>query len=122
METSGPAGRAGRTAGVRPIHWLAVVLVLVTAGIHASIGVRTGRPEFVIAGLVFVAGLLLFFTRLFRPVLYLVGAAYIALLTVMWVLAGTPFFAVGMLDAAVHVALFGLFVYLFFVEVDAEPG
>lgn len=120
MESSG--GRAMRVAEVRPIHWVVVGLVLVTAGIHASIGVRTGRSEFVIAGVVFAAGLLVFFTRFFDPVLYLVGAAYLALLTVMWVLAGTPFFAVGMVDALVHLALFGLFVYLFFVEEAGEGG
>lgn len=105
-----------RDREVRAVHWLLVALAVLTAGVHVVMGVLTDRTQFVILGVLFLAGLAVFFTRYFRPVLYLLGAIYVAALTAVWVLAGTPFFVVGFLDALVQVALFGLFLYLFVVE------
>lgn len=105
-----------RDVNGRPIHWLLAGLVVLTSAIHVYIGLLTEQTQFVVLGLAFVAGLLVFFTRYFQPVLYLIGAGYVVFLTVVWVLAGMPFVTVALLDKAVQIILFGLFVYLFFAE------
>lgn len=119
MTSTGSGIGLTRDVEVRPVHWVLAALVLVTAGIHVALGVLADRAPFVILGVGFLAGLLVFFTRYFRPVLYLLGAGYVVLLTAVWVLAGTPFLAVGLIDKVVQAALFGLFVYLFFLEQPA---
>ena len=96
--------------------WLAVLLAVVLAGLHAYIGFSTGRsPFFVVAGL-FVLGVLFFFTNYWRAVVYPLAAVYAATLGVLWVLGGMAYFALGAVTGVVSVAFIGLVVYLFFAE------
>ncbi|WP_262177460.1 DUF7475 family protein [Haloarcula laminariae] len=72
----------------RPVGYIAVVAAVVTAVIHLVLGPRfmgfsqTLGVLFILNGLGYLGGVLLYFTRYWRRELYLVAAAY-ALITVL---------------------------------------
>ncbi|MFP9193102.1 hypothetical protein [Natronosalvus vescus] len=99
-----------------PGHLLVIVLATLTAAIHGYIGLTTGETQFVLLGLALFAGVVVFFTVFWQPILYLVGAVYVTTLLVVWVLSGMQFFALGVVDAVVQLALVGTFLYLFVLE------
>lgn len=106
---------------LRTVEWttarIAVVgLALVSAAIHFALAATTGSEVFALLALGLLAGFVIFFTELWSPVLYLLGAIFVGIMTVVWILAGTPVFWLGAFDKVVQSALFVLFAYLFVVE------
>lgn len=110
---------------LRPIDWtltrtLVVMLGVLTSGIHAYVGVTTGDLQFILMGGGLLAGVIVFFTVFWRPVLYLIGIIYVTVLIVVWILNGMQFFAIGFADTIVQLALISLFFYLFAAEFGSE--
>lgn len=102
--------------GETAFDWFAVLLAVVLAGLHAYVGVATGRkPFFIVAGM-FLLGVLFFFTNYWRAVVYLLAAVYVATLGVLWVLGDMEHLRVGVVTGVVSVAFIGLVIYLFFEE------
>lgn len=99
-----------------PLHWLMVLLVVTTGSIHVYVGLTEGQLEFVVLGGILVGGLVVFFTDLFAPVLYLVGALFVGILLVVSVLANATIGAIEVLDKVVQVALIAVFLALLFRE------
>ncbi|MFP8958940.1 hypothetical protein ACLI4Y_19770 [Natrialbaceae archaeon A-CW3] len=120
MRQHSAATGAGRSVR-RSIDWtpgyvLVVTLATLTAAIHGYIGLTTGETQFALLGLGLFAGVVVFFTVFWQPVLYLVGAVYVTTLLVIWVLSGMQFFALGVVDAVVQLALVVTFLSLFVLE------
>lgn len=113
---------------LRDIEWTPAKVALVgaallTAGIHLVMAAATGSQTFAVLGLGLLLGFVVFFTDLWQPVLYLVGAIYVGVTTVVWVLAGMPRPLLGAVDKVVQGALVVLFVYVLVVEMqDTEAG
>lgn len=95
-------------------------LTLLLSGIHlalaildpASLGSRA--EQFLIIGLAFLAGGVVQLTPYWRPVLYLLGAAFALFLGAVWLLGSTDWLAVGVGTTIVAVAFTILALYLFF--------
>ena len=100
----------------RPAHVLVVTLALVTTGIHVYVGVLTGETHFFLMGVGLFAGVVLFFTTLWQPVFYLLGAIYVTMLLILWIFDGTPLFTLGIVDALVQLTLIVTFFYLLVVK------
>lgn len=101
-----------------------VVAALLSAGIHLAIAATTGDNAFAVLGLGILLGFVVFFTELWEPVLYLVGALYVGVTAVVWLLAGRPQPVLGGVDKAVQVVLIVALVSLLVVETRSadEPG
>lgn len=99
-----------------PLHWLMILLAVTTGSIHVYVGLTDGALEFVVLGGILFGGLVVFFTDLFEPVLYLVGVLFVGVLLVVWVLGGAAIDGLGGLDKLVQVALMVVFVVLLFRE------
>lgn len=104
------------------LDWAFVLVALGLAGLHLYLGLFAaavpGRraSQFVAIGLVLLAGPVVYFTDLWRPILYLVGATVAASLGVLWVLDGMAYALAGLLAGVAEVALVLLGVYLFLRE------
>jgi hypothetical protein len=100
------------------VHWVAVLLAAVTGAIHLLLGVRvmsfnaTMGVLFVLAGLGFFGGIVVFLTRYWRRELYLVAAAFAGVQILAWLALGR-FNALGYADKAVQVVFVLLVVYLY---------
>lgn len=99
-----------------PARLLAVVLVLVSAGINLAFATTTEQRLFALLGLGLLVGFITYFTDVWHPSMYLAGAFYVSVMVVVWVAVGMPMFLMGLLDAAVQVVLFALCLYLFALE------
>jgi hypothetical protein len=107
---------------LRDVEWTLpkatlVVLSFVSAAIHLTLATTTGNHIFAVLALGLLAGFVVFFTNFWNPVLYLVGAIYISVMSIVWVLDGAPLLSLGIADKVVQAGLFVLFVYLLFEEV-----
>jgi hypothetical protein len=139
LMTRNPAVRIGavfrpspRTAGMsvasfelRSVEWTLaraalVIAALLTAGIQLALATTTGESIFAVLGLGLLVGFIVFLTDLWEPVLYLVGAIYVGVTTVVWVLAGMPQPLLGAVDKAIQAVLFALFVYVLLGEMRAD--
>lgn len=108
--------RSHSSGWVRPrfgssLDWLVVALGLGLAGIHIYLGVTEGRPPFLVVGVGFLVGVGLFPTRLWEPVVYLVGIAYVFVLGVVWVLDGFRYLTFGVATGALSLAFVVVAVY-----------
>ena len=113
--------------GLRSVEWTLaraalVIAALLTAVIHLALATTTGENVFAVLGLGLLAGFIVFFTDLWEPVLYLVGAVYVGVTTVVWMLAGTPQSPLGAVDKTVQAVLFALFVYVLVGEMRANDA
>ena len=99
----------GRTT----IDWFAVLLAVVLAGLHAYVGIANEEGEFLVVAGLFLAGVLVFFTRYWRAILYLLAAMYVVALGVLWFLGGMEYRAFGLLTGVVSVVFVGLAIYQF---------
>lgn len=76
------------TASLTPLHWLAVALAIVSGIVHLALGVMFfpgAQPvAFLLAGLGFFAGVVLFLLDYRRRLLYLAGIPFVALQIVLW--------------------------------------
>ena len=102
--------------GETAFDWLAVVLAVALAGLHAYLGFTTNSEPFLVVAGMFVLGVLFFLTNYWRAVIYLLAAVYAATLGVLWVLGGMEHRTLGNLTGVVSVAFIGLVIYLFFEE------
>lgn len=57
-----------------------------------------------------LVGFVVFLTELWSPVLYLVGAVYVGIMTIFWILVGMPEPVLGGVDKGVQAVLIVLFV------------
>ena len=110
---------------LRSVEWTLaraalVIAALLTAGIHLVLATTTGENVFAVLGLGLLVGFIVFLTDLWEPVLYLVGAIYVGVTTVVWVLAGMPQPLLGAVDKAIQAMLFALFVYVLLGEMRAD--
>ena len=110
---------------LRSVEWtlaraVLVIAALLTAGIHLALATTTGESIFAVLGLGLLVGFIVFLTDLWEPVLYLVGAIYVGVTTVVWVLAGMPQPLLGAVDKAIQAVLFALFVYVLLGEMRAD--
>ena len=97
-------------------------LTLLLSGIHLALAVLDPAPlgsragQFLIIGMAFFAGFVVQLTPYWRPVLYLLGAAFALFLGAVWLLGSTDWLAVGVGTTIVAVAFTILALYLFFRE------
>lgn len=112
---------------LREIEWTParmglVLLTVLTAGFHFALATTTGDTSFAVLAVGLLAGFVVFFTDLWQPVLYLVGAIYVGIMTVVWGLAGMPFLTLAVVDKTIQLILFGLFIYLLVVELRSTAA
>ena len=93
-----------------------ILLAAATGAIHIYIGVVNGRPEFLVLGSILLAGLFVFFTDAFAPVLYLVGAIYVGVLLSVWLFEGAHVDGIVILDKLVQLCLIVVFLVLLYRE------
>lgn len=102
---------------LRDVQWSptrigVVVLAVVSALIHFALAAITGASVFALLAIGLLVGFVIFLTELWSPVLYLVGAVYVGVMTVIWLLEGMPEPLLGGVDKAIQAVLFVLFLYL----------
>lgn len=102
------------------IHWLGIVLSLGIAAINVFVGYTEGRTPFFVVGASFLLGVVLFVSRLWSPVLYLLGVLHVGILGIFWVLSGLQFRTLGVINGILSVGVALIALYLFFQE-GAEP-
>lgn len=101
------------SASLSETHWLAVALVVVTAGIHLYVGWARARPSLALAGGGFVGGLVLFLVGFRRRLLYALGIGYVAVQIVLWAAFNAgEYTVIGYVDKTVQVVLVGILVSL----------
>ena len=117
-DTTGTAA-ATRTAGLTGLHYLGIALAVVTGVIHLFLGVSF-FPEpmgilFLLAGLGFLGGVVLFLLDYRRTLLYLVGAAFTAVQIVAYVPVNLDdlFSPIGVVDKVVQLVLVVVLVVLY---------
>ena len=108
------------------MHWIAASLAAITGAIHLYLYATQAFLPFLFAGAVFFAAvgamLVIPYGHLARRVLYAIGVPFTAGQIGLWVLAGTPDFALGVADKAVQIALIVALIYLFRMEMrDPTP-
>ncbi|KTG07778.1 hypothetical protein AUR64_02770 [Haloprofundus marisrubri] len=111
------------------LHWAAVGLAGITAGVHLYLYSVQGFLPFLLAGLGFLGAVVLLVAGVNRRLLYAVGVPFTASQIAVWFVQGMPEFALGVADKTVQVALIGILVYLFVAErtaakdvVEPEPA
>lgn len=115
------------TGGLTTTHWAAVALAAITGVIHLALGVGSldepmGIP-FVLAGLGFLGGIVLFFLDFRRRLLYLVGILFTAAQFVLYFVINWPnvVSGSGLGDKAVQLALIVLLYLLYRQSGDSTP-
>lgn len=110
------------------LDWLFVLSALALAGIHLYLGLAAAfvpderATQFVLIGLAFLVGPLVYFTPYWRPVLYLLGAGFAVYLGTLWLLGGTEFFLFGAVTGVIATAFVLLALYLFVREGSPSDG
>jgi len=115
-DTELTTGPLVQTASLTTLHWLAVALALGTGLVHLYLGFVYGLAPFVLAGVGFLVGVVVFFTRYWRPWFYLVAALYAAVQVVLWLASGMRFFQLGFVDKVFQAALVLVVLYLYWDE------
>lgn len=98
------------------VHWVGVILSLGIAAINIFIGYSENQPQFFIIGGSFLVGVVLFVTRFWNPLLYLLGILHVGILGVMWFFGGRQFLLSGVVTGILSAGLAMIAVYLFFEE------
>lgn len=104
------------------LHYAVVLLAFVLAVLHFYLGlvVEAAGPDasirFFVIGAVFLAGVGVYLTAYFRPVLYLLGSLYAGFLGVLWLLGGMEYFRLGAITGVAGASFVLLTVYLFVRE------
>jgi hypothetical protein len=109
-----PESSVFEVQSVGRLGWLAVALVTVTGVIHIYAGVVEGRTPVALAGVGFLAAIVLYLIEYRRPLLYLVGIVYTAIQIPLWyVVKAGEFTTVGYVDKTVQVVLVVVLAYLY---------
>lgn len=114
------SGDSARDIG--PVELLFLGVTLSIAGIHLYLGLfdpavsgpRSG--QFLLIGVAFLAGFLVRLTPFWRPVLYLLGAAFALFLGALWLFGGAERFLIGVGTGIVATVFIALALYLFVRE------
>lgn len=123
MASSGPDGILADVRSWTWLHWTGVVLSIGLAAVNIFVGYAFNQFPLIVVGCSFLAGVGLFFTRFWQPILYLLGVLHVMILGVLWLLSGMPFFEWGVVTGVLSVGLAGIALYLFFTEQPAsEPS
>lgn len=102
---------------LREVEWsparvTAAGLMLVVATLHFAVATTTELHRFAVLALGLLSLFVVYFTDLWRPGYYLVGAGYVVLMAGVWFVSGMPMTTVGSVDTAAKVALVALCLYL----------
>lgn len=106
-----------RASNATELAFLAVTLLL--GGVHLHLGlvapsVPAGRTDqFLLIGLAFVSGIVAWLSPLWRPVLYLLGAAFVFFLGAIWVLSGIELTPASLVTGLAAIAFVILALVLF---------
>lgn len=102
------------------LTWAFLLASVVLAGIHLYLAVVTlpdpdaPTPQFTVIAVGFLVGPVLYFTRYWRPILYLLGAGFAIFLGVVWALGGMAYPTIGVVTGLVATVFIALALYLFF--------
>lgn len=114
----GESGRVdGRAADARRrtrAHWLAVGLAAALGTLNVALGLAVAETEFLVVGIGFYLGVMLFSSSYWKPILYVGAALYTLALGVLWVLGGMQYPLAGALAGLLGVAFVGVALVLFF--------
>lgn len=102
------------------LHWTGVFLSAAIAGMNLYVGYMRADPAFVLISLSFLFGIVLFASRFWQPVLYLLGVLHVGVLGVLWTLEGFQHLELGVLTGVLSAGLAVIAFYLFFEE-EATP-
>jgi hypothetical protein len=128
-ETGTSSGLSVETESMTAVHWLGVVLALVTAAVHLVLGVRFAPSglgiSFLLAGLGFLGAIALLLVGYRRRLLYLVGVPFTGAQLAIWYalnvlpegpLAVGAIGTFGAVDKVAQVLLIAVLIYLFRAE------
>lgn len=109
------------TESLTPVHWLAIVLAVITGAIHLVLGIQFfpgAQPvAFLLAGLGFLGAVVLFLFDYRRRVLYVVGVPFVALQIGLWLWLNQrvqpAISPVEAIDKSAQVILIGLLIVLY---------
>lgn len=102
------------------LTWAFLLSSVALVGIHLYLAAVTlpdpDAPtfQFVAIAVAFLVGPVLYFTRYWRPLLYLLGAGFAMYLGVIWALGGMAYPTIGVLTGLVATVFILLALYLFF--------
>jgi hypothetical protein len=110
---------AFETASLTRLHWLGIVLAVITGAVHLYFGVLALNTlqgaSFVLAGVAFFAAVLLLLLDVRRRLLYLVGIPFTGIQVVLYFVLNWPdvLNPGGIADKVVQVALIAVLVVLY---------
>ena len=96
------------------IDYLVALTALALAGVHAYVGLTTGRRPFFVVAALFVLGVGFFLSRYWRAVVYVLAAVYATSLGIVWLLGDERVLAIDFLAGALGAVFVCLSIYLFF--------
>ncbi|MDG5819766.1 hypothetical protein [Natronococcus sp. A-GB7] len=102
------------------LHWTGLLLSVCVAAINIYIGYTESQSPFFVIGASFLLGVVLFMTRFWNPILYLLGVLHIVALGIIWFLDGMRFLAFGIATGILSTGLTVIALYLFFEEAKAN--
>ncbi len=102
------------------LHWTGLLLSICIAAINLYIGQIESQSTFFVIGVSFLLGGVLFLTRFWDPILYLLGVLHIGALGVIWVLGGMRFLAFGIVTGILSAGLAAIALYLFAEEMKSN--
>lgn len=102
------------TDSLTTIHWLAILLVLITGAIHVYAGFVEGRIPVSLAGVGFLGAAVLFLLDYRRSLLYLVGIVYTGVQFPLWYVSNAgEYTTLGYVDKTLQVVLIVVLAYLY---------
>jgi hypothetical protein len=118
MATRSASTLSLRIDSLTPLHWIGVVLALVTGVIHLVLGVAfVTEPlgwAFLVAGVGYLGGVAAVLVDYRRRLMYLLGIPFTAGQIVAWYVVNAPDFSpLGVGDKLVQVALIGALAVLY---------
>lgn len=131
---SGPAWIADRQMQLRSpteldaFNWAFLSLAIVLASLHLYLGLFAApvpsdrATQFVIIGLFFLVGPVVYFTPYWQPLLYLLGAGFAVYLGGLWILSGMEYLLFGLVTGITATSFVLLGLYLFFREEFLSTG
>ncbi len=93
-------------------HWAVVAFAVVTGLIHLYLG-PIAFAGFYVAGVGWLLGAAVFLTSFWRRWMYLMAAAYAVVQIALWLVSGTPFLELGVVDKTIEIALIAIAVQLY---------
>lgn len=116
--TGRETGMSLATESMTPLHWLGILLAVVTGVLHLVLGASYGLNgfgiSFIVAGLGFLGGAAAVLVDYRRRLVYLLGIPFTLGQVVAWYVVNAPEFSpLGIFDKVVQVALVVVLVVLY---------